>query len=133
DERDTDARPWRLGAAGELGALRLEVGAHLVDLLHGQPEMVEPLVRVLGQRLGPRVLAHIQDEDVRAAELQVDARLALLRGAVYLRAEHALVECSRRLRIGREQMDMVEGVAWHPRAPLMSFRYREMAVFRLAV
>src|SRR5262249_23656407 len=54
-----------------------------------------------------------RDEDVGAAELEVDARLALLHGADHLGAEHAFIPLGGRFGIGGSQMDVIPGVLNH--------------------
>src|SRR5215467_9114565 len=73
--------------------------------------MVEPLVGRGRRRV--HVGRGRRDEDVGTAELEVDTRLALLRGAQDLGAEHALVPLRRLLRIGAAQMDVVIGERRH--------------------
>src|SRR5262245_23548423 len=81
--------------------------------------MIEALMGMARAGAGLGVLADVEDEDVGAAELQVDARLALLHGADHLGAEHALVEAGRRFRVAGEQVDMVEGEFGHVGCPLI--------------
>src|SRR5215510_222174 len=53
------------------------------------------------------------DEDVGAAELEVDARLALLHAADDLGAEYALEPLRGRLRVRAAQVDVIPGVCRH--------------------
>src|SRR5205085_11117707 len=80
--------------------------------------MVEPLIGRSGCRV--HACVRLRDEDVGAAELEVDARLALLRGSQDLRPEHALVIARRRLRVGAAQMDVVVGEFRHGGSPLLA-------------
>jgi long-chain-acyl-CoA dehydrogenase len=82
-------------------------------------------MRVPGTGTSLRVLADVQNEDVGTAELQVDARLALLHGADHLGSEHALVEAGRRFRVAGEQVDMVEGEFGHVGFPLLGLAARK--------
>src|SRR5262249_1007656 len=63
----------------------------------------------------------LRDENIGAAELEVDARLALLHRAQHFGAEHALVPLRRLLRIGAAQMHVVIGERGHvfPPVPLV--------------
>src|SRR2546423_302645 len=73
---------------------------------------------------GPRRGPCRGDEDIDPAELEIDARLALLHGANDFGAEHALVIARGRLRIGAAQMDVVVGKFGHGRfsVPLQAGR-----------
>ena len=44
DEADAHARPNGVGLFGEFDALGLDLGGDRVDVLDGQPDMVEPLI-----------------------------------------------------------------------------------------
>src|ERR1700761_7235110 len=50
---------------------------------------------------------HRRDKYIGAPELQIDTRLALLRGAYHLGAKHRLEPVRHRLGIGRAQMNVV--------------------------
>jgi catechol 2,3-dioxygenase-like lactoylglutathione lyase family enzyme len=56
-----------------------------------------------------------RDEDIGPAELEVDARLALLHGADHLGTELAFVPLGGRFRIGGSQMDVIPGEFGHGR------------------
>src|SRR6185312_14460389 len=45
NEADANARPDVYGFPGELNSLRPDLGCDRIDVLHRQPEMVEPLIR----------------------------------------------------------------------------------------
>jgi len=97
----------------EIDALGLQIGDDGVEVLHEQAEMIEALIR--RHRGGIDAVAGLDlgDEDLAAAELQIDARLALLRRAEHFGAEHALEPLGGAFRIGRPQMDVVEGDVGH--------------------
>src|SRR5262249_12561815 len=75
--------------------------------------MIEALIGRDGRRVDAAVGRDRRDEDVGPAELQIDARLALLRGADHLGTEHAFVIPRGRLRVGAPQMDVVIGEVGH--------------------
>src|SRR5664280_1000554 len=79
-EADLDARPRRRRLLGELDALLLEVGGNGVDAGNRQAEMVEPLIGRRGRAIDAVAGGDLREEDIGAAELDVDARLAQLRG-----------------------------------------------------
>ncbi len=113
DEADANARPHGGRLLGELNALGLEVGGDRVDAGDREAEVVEPAIG-RGRRWIDAVAGlHRCDEDVGAAELQVDARRPLLHGADHLGAEHAFVPLRGPLRIGGAQVDMVPGEFGH--------------------
>src|SRR5665213_3556174 len=87
-EADLDARPWRIRLLGELDTFLLEIGGDDVDIANRQPEMIEPLIGRGGWRIDAVAGLDLGSEDIGAAEFDVDARLAGLRGAHDLRAEH---------------------------------------------
>src|SRR4029079_4277484 len=60
---------------------------------------------------------HRRDEDVGAAELHIDARLAFLHAAQDLGAEHAFEPLGGRLRVRTAYMDMIPRVLGHWFAP----------------
>src|ERR1700704_4853298 len=80
-EGDARARPHRGGLAGELDALGLELGHDRVDAAHREAEMIEALIGRDRGRVDAVAGRHRRAEHIRAAELEVDARLALLHGA----------------------------------------------------
>ena len=73
-----------------------------------QAEMVEAQVRRLRRRADAVLRRNLRDEDLLAAEVHVDARLAVLVGAENRRSEHLFIEERRRFRIGAPQVDVVE-------------------------
>src|SRR5215510_840323 len=75
--------------------------------------MVEALIGRGGRGIDAVASRDRGDEDVGAAELEVDARLALLHAADDLGAEDALEPLRGRLRIRAAQMDVVPGVCRH--------------------
>src|SRR5215831_2783671 len=112
-EGDADAWPHRRRLPGELDALGLEFGDDGIDAADREPEMIEALVGRDRGRIDAVAGRHRRDENVGAAELQVDARLALLHGPDHLGAEHALVPLGRRFGVGGAQMDVVPSVLGH--------------------
>jgi hypothetical protein len=83
--------------------------------------MVEPLIGRRGRAIDAVAGGDLREEDVGAAELDVDARLAQLRAADHLRAEHALEPLRGRFRIGRAQMDVIPGKGRHGVSPVVTF------------
>jgi hypothetical protein len=72
DEADANARPNGRWLFRELDALGLDLGSHGVDILHGESEMIEPLIR-RGWRAADAVSRRDRrDENVGAAKLDVD-------------------------------------------------------------
>src|SRR6516225_2261772 len=116
-EGDAHPGPHRGGVAGELDALGLELGDHRVDAADREAEVIEALVGRDRRRIDAIAGRDRRDEDVGAAELEVDARLALLHGADHLGAEHAFIPLGGRFGIGGTQMDVVPGVLDHVRSP----------------
>ena len=112
-EGDAHARPHRGRLPGELDALGLELRDHGVDAGDREPEVIEALVGRDRRRIDAVAGRDWRDEDVGAAELEVDARLALLHGADHLGAEHAFIPLGGRFGIGGAQMDVVPGVLDH--------------------
>src|SRR5262245_43589674 len=82
------ARAHRGRLPRKLGAFRLELRHHRVDAADTEPEMIEPLVRRIRRRIDPVAWRHRRNEDIRAAELEIDAGLSLLHAADDFRAEH---------------------------------------------
>src|SRR5262245_66469657 len=74
-----------------------------------------------------------RDEDVGTAELEVDARLALLHAADDLGAEHALEPLRGRLRVRAAQVDVIPGVGRHLLLPLISVEYLLASVGRNSI
>src|SRR5215471_10138061 len=116
-EGDAHPRPHRGGVAGELDALGLELGDHGIDPADREPEVIEALVGRDRRWVDAVAGRDRRDENVGAAELEVDARLALLHGADHLGAEHAFIPLGGRFGIGGSQMDVVPGVLDHVRSP----------------
>src|SRR5690242_6047821 len=84
--------------------------------------MVETLIWRGGRRVDAVSRRNLRGEDHGAAEPDIDARLALLRRADDLGAEHLLEPPCRSLRIGRPQVNMVPGKAWHSSSPSSAFK-----------
>src|SRR5581483_3002903 len=118
DEADSHPRPHRGRLAGEFDALGLEIGCDRVDAADRKPEMIEAAIGDRRRRVGAVTVRHRRDEDVGAAELQIDARLALLHGADDLGAEHFLEPLRHRLRIGRAQVNVIPGEFGHGALPV---------------
>src|SRR5207248_5394616 len=100
------ARPHRGRLLAELDALALELSDDGVDAGNREPEVIEALVRRHRRRIDAVARRHRRDEDVGAAELEVDAGLALLHGADHLSPKHALVPLGGCFGIGGSQMDV---------------------------
>src|SRR5580698_2704660 len=113
DEADAHAGPHRGRLAGELDALGLEVGGDGVDAAHREPEMIE--AAIWRRRRGIDAVAGFDrgDEDIGAAEFEIDACLTLLHGADHLGAELLLEPLRHRLGIGGAQVDVIPGVFRH--------------------
>src|SRR5437899_1067709 len=79
-EGNAHSRPYCGGFPGELGPLGLELGDHGVDAADGKPEMIEALIGRGWRRIDAVAGSDRCDENIGAAELEVDARLALLHG-----------------------------------------------------
>src|SRR6266851_6830837 len=114
DEANAHARPNSDRLFRELHTLGLDLGGHCIDVLHGQPEMIQPLVRC--QRRGVDAVARRdrRDEHVGAAELDIDSPGAADDHA----AENIFKPGGSRLRIGTAQVNMVPGDYRHRRSPL---------------
>src|ERR1700745_4240562 len=112
-EGDAHARPHRGRLPGELAALGLELRDHGVDAGDRESEVIEALVGRDRRRIDAIAGRDRRDEDVGAAELEVDARLALLHAADHLGAEHAFVPLGGPFRVGGAQMDVIPGVLGH--------------------
>ncbi len=89
----------------------LDLGGDRVDILHRQPEMVEPLMGRHRRRVDAVSRGHRRDEDVGAAELDVDAAGAADDHA----AEHVFEPGRGRLGIGTAQVDVIPGDDRHGR------------------
>src|SRR5579862_2579526 len=113
DEADARAGPHRGRLAGELDALGLQIGGDGVDAAHRKPEMIEAAIRRRRRGIDAVTGFDRGDEDVGAAELEIDARLALLHGADHLGAELLLEPLRHRLGIGGAQVDVVPRVFRH--------------------
>src|SRR5205807_1861986 len=72
DEADAYAGPYRGRLPRELDALGLDLGRDLVDVLHRQSEMIEPLIGRDGRGVDAVAGRDRRDEHVGAAELDVD-------------------------------------------------------------
>ena len=121
DEADAHPGPHRRRLLGELHALGFELRRDGVDPGASQPEMIEALIGRGRGRVDAVAGRHRRDEDIGAAELDVDARGALLHGADHLAAQHALEPLGGRLGVRTAQMDVVPGQFRHGgRFPLSS-------------
>src|SRR4030095_1887298 len=77
DERDLHARPDRAGLHLEVGAAPLELGHGLVHVVHAQPEVIEPDVR-LGRRGWDRGVRRDRcDEDREPVQVEIGTGLAV--------------------------------------------------------
>src|SRR6185437_13280332 len=113
-----DTRPRRIRLLGELDTLLLEIGGDDVDIADRQPEMIEPLIRSSRRSIHAVAGLDLRGEDIGAAELDVDTRLAGLHGAHDLRAEHALEPLRGSFRIGRAQMNVIPSNIRHDVSPV---------------
>src|SRR3990167_1341177 len=75
--------------------------------------MFETLIGHRWRRVDAVARLDFGEEDIGAAELEVDARNAVRRAAENLRAQHALKPFRHRLRIRRADMDVVPRVVRH--------------------
>src|SRR6185437_4031962 len=73
DEADAYPRPDRGRLLGELDALGLDLGGYRVDVLHCQPEMIQPLIGRHRRGMDAVAGGDRRDEHIGAAELHVDA------------------------------------------------------------
>src|SRR5262249_47953255 len=117
EEADAHARPNRGRLFGEHDALGLELGGHRVDAADREPEMIKALAGCGRSRIDAVARLDRREEDVGAAELEIDARLALLHRADQLRTKHALEPLSGCLRVRAAQVDMIPGVGGHYCSP----------------
>src|SRR6185312_1962035 len=113
DEADAYARAHRGWLLGELDTLGFELRGDRVDAAHGESEMIEPAIGNCRCPVGAVALRHRRNEDAGAAELEVDARLALLHGADHFGAEHFFEPLRYALRIGGAQVNVVPGDFGH--------------------
>jgi hypothetical protein len=111
------AKGAQRGLHRELRAFGLEFCHDSVDFLHRQPEVVEALIGSLRWWIDFGVGQDFGNEDVGAADLEIDARFALLQRADHLGAEHAFIERGRRFRIGTAQVNVVVGELGHVAPP----------------
>src|SRR5581483_162537 len=105
DEADAHPRADSGRLARELDTLGPDFGGDRVDVLHGQAEMVEPLIGSGRRRVDTVTRRDRGDENVGAAELDVDP----VRPADDDPAEDVLQPGRGRLRIGAAQMDVIPG------------------------
>ncbi|GCC47191.1 hypothetical protein chiPu_0031386, partial [Chiloscyllium punctatum] len=103
DEADPYAGADRGRLLGELDALGLDLGRDRVDVLHRQPEMIEPLIGRHRRGIDAVALRHLRNENPGAAELDVDAAGA----ADDLAAENVAQPGRCGFGIGTAQMDVV--------------------------
>src|SRR5579871_1221892 len=105
DEADAHAGADGGRLLGERDAFGLDLGGYRVDVLHRQAEMVEPLIGGGWWRVDAVAGLDLGNEDVGAAELDVDAPVPADDDA----AEHVLEPGCHRLRIGRAQVNVIPG------------------------
>src|SRR6516162_4945707 len=101
----TGAHGGRL--ASEFNALLFKIGRNCIDPAHRQAEMVEPAIGRDRRHVYAVAGSDWGDEDIGAAEFEIDARLTFLHGADHLRAKHGFEPLRHALRIGGAQMNMV--------------------------
>ena len=126
DERNLDVRAQLHRLQVELRALLLQLDGCLLDVVHLEPEVVQPQVRVNWPRW--HALVCRRDEYRQTVDVQVDARLPVrLNRLDDLRPEHRL-EVLRRLHRGEAaQVNMVVGVCRHRCYPPRLFCYLRSA------
>ena len=84
-----------------------------VDAADRETEVIEAAIGYARRRIGAVAVRHRSDEDIGAAKLEIDARLAVLRAAQNLGAEHFLEPLRHGLRIGGAQMNVVPRIGRH--------------------
>src|SRR5262249_27527239 len=104
---DAHARPHRGRLAREFDALVFQIGGNRIDPAHGKTEMIEAAIRCHRRRVHAVARGDWSDEDVGAAKLEIDARLALLHATNDLRAQHRLESLSHGFGVGGAQMNMI--------------------------
>src|ERR1700722_10057881 len=119
DEAHPRAGPHRGRLAGELDALGFEICRDGVDAADREAEMIESAIRCGRRRVDAVAGFDRRDEDVGAAEFEIDARLALLHGADHLGAEFLLEPLRHAIRIGGAQMNVVPRILRHWRFSLL--------------
>src|SRR5262245_7913096 len=110
---DLYAGPGRMRLLGELDTLFPEIGRDGIDARNRKAEMVKALIGRLGRRIDAVIGVDLSREDHGTAELDIHARLALLRRPDHLGTEHALEPLRGGLRIGRAQVNMIPLIVWH--------------------
>src|SRR6185312_2108306 len=116
DEADADAGPDRRWLHGEFDAFCLDLGGHRVDILYGQAEMVEPLIRRDGRGVDAIAGCHRGNEHIGAAKLDVDPSGTANDHA----AQNIFEPGGRRLRVGTAQVDVIPGDYRHGGLPFGS-------------
>src|SRR4051795_714647 len=94
--------------------------------------MVEALIGRGGRGIDAIAGRDRRDEDVGAAELEVDARLALLHAADDLGAEHALEPVRGRLRVRAAQVNVIPGVGRHWLFPSVAWQASQATAYRIS-
>src|SRR5262249_1015318 len=94
---------------GELDALFPEICRNRVNARNRKAEMIEALIRRRGRRIYTITCIDLGGEDHGAAELDVDARLALLRRTDDFCPEHPLEPLRHPFRIGCAQVNVIPG------------------------
>src|SRR5262249_34347060 len=125
EEAHAHARPHRGRLLRELDAFLPELGGDHIDPGNRQPKMVEALIGGGGRGMNTLAGLDRRDEDVGAAELEVDARLTLLHAADDLSAEHTLEPLRGRLRVRAAQVDVVPCIGRHFLSPNNSLSKRQ--------
>src|SRR6185437_9320467 len=116
DEADADAGPDRRWLHGEFDAFCLDLGGHRVDILYGQAEMVEPLIRRDGRGVDAIAGRHRGNEHIGAAKLDVDPPGTANDNA----AQDIFEPGGRRLRVGTAQVDVIPSDYRHGGLPFGS-------------
>src|SRR6185437_10636079 len=106
---------WLLG---KLDALRLQIGGDCVYAAYRQAEMIKPLIGRHRRRIDAVAGFDFRNENLCPAQLEIDARLALLRRADHFGAEHALEPLRGRFRIRAAQVNVIPRVIRHDVSPL---------------
>src|SRR4029079_7828085 len=119
---DLYAGPRRMRLLGKLDTLLPEIGRDCIDARNRKTEMVEALIRRDRCRIDTVTGIDLGQEDHGAAEPDVHARLALLRPAGHLGAEHAFEPLRGGLRIGRAQMNLIPLIVWHRSFSVIAMR-----------
>src|SRR3954462_4237790 len=89
DETDAHARPHGGRLLGELDAFSLELGCERIDAAYHQPEMIEALIGRPRRRIAAVASRHRGNEDIGAAELEVNTLPPLRGTAQHFGTKHA--------------------------------------------